>query len=111
LALADGVEVLIYCTLRSVQEQAQLYAIGRTKPGVRVTNAAPGMSGHNPDKNGKAWAFDAVPLLAGRPQWGDQRALKKMGELGEAAGLLWSGRWVGDLKEVFHFELRRMENG
>lgn len=35
------------CTHRSYDEQAELYAIGRTKPGRKVTNAKPGTSKHN----------------------------------------------------------------
>lgn len=35
------------CTHRSNQEQARLYAIGRTVPGRKVTNAKPGQSKHN----------------------------------------------------------------
>jgi peptidoglycan L-alanyl-D-glutamate endopeptidase CwlK len=33
-------------TLRTFQEQADLYALGRTKPGKKVTNALPGQSFH-----------------------------------------------------------------
>lgn len=39
--------VILTCTHRSNQEQADLYAIGRTKPGRKVTNAKPGQSKHN----------------------------------------------------------------
>lgn len=34
-------------TLRTFKEQADLFAIGRTKPGKRVTQAGPGLSMHN----------------------------------------------------------------
>lgn len=108
LCNASGVAVSIYCTLRSNSEQAGLYALGRTKPGRIVTNAKPGHSLHNPDGDGKAWAFDAVPLLPdGRAAWGADSLIDKMGECGERAGLEWAGRWVGSLRERVHFQIRR----
>lgn len=103
-----GVDVLIYCTLRSLEEQARLYASGRTVPGAKLTNARPGESLHNPDGNGQAWAFDAVPLLPdGRAAWGADSLIDKMGECGERAGLEWAGRWVGSLRERVHFQIRK----
>lgn len=110
LALCDesGLDVLIYCTLRGNDEQAALYAQGRTKPGQVVTNARPGQSLHNPDAHGQAWAFDAVPLMPdGTPAWGALRSIELMGICGEHAGLEWAGRWQGALKERVHFQIKR----
>lgn len=104
---AAGLEVLIYCTLRSNDEQAALYAQGRTKPGPVLTNAGPGRSMHNPDGQGRAWAFDAVPLVNGKAAWDDAAMVTKMGEIGEACGLEWAGRWRGPLRERVHFQLAR----
>lgn len=98
-------EVLIYCTLRSNAEQAALYEQGRTKPGQVVTNARAGESLHNPDKAGKAWAFDCVPMSAGKLLWNDLQAIEAMGELGKRAGLEWAGDWHG-FKERVHFQIR-----
>lgn len=100
-----GIDLLIYCTLRSNSEQDALYAQGRTKPGVVVTNAGPGQSMHNPDKNGKAWAFDAVPLVDGKADWGNAALVEKVGLIGEACGLSWAGRWRGPLRERVHFQI------
>jgi peptidoglycan LD-endopeptidase CwlK len=105
LAQAEGMELLVYCTLRSNEEQAKLYASGRTSPGRVLTNARPGESKHNPGELGKAWAFDAVPIVAGKPAWDDEHLLNKMGALGERAGLKWAGRWRGKLREKVHFEM------
>lgn len=102
---ACGLDVLIYCTLRSNAEQATLYKIGRSVPGKIVTCATPGLSLHNPDINGKAWAFDAVPLVAGKPAWSDSNLLQLMGSCGEAVGLEWAGRWGGVLRESAHFQV------
>ena len=104
---AAGLEVLIYCTLRSNDEQAALYAQGRTKPGPVLTNAGPGRSMHNPDASGRAWAFDAVPLVNGKAAWDDAAMVTKMGEIGEACGLEWAGRWRGPLRERVHFQMPR----
>lgn len=104
---AAGIDLLIYCTLRSNAEQAQLYAQGRTKPGAVVTNAGPGQSMHNPDTSGKAWAFDAVPMVGGQAAWGDAAQVNRMGEIGESCGLEWAGRWRGALKERVHFQMPR----
>ena len=101
-----GLHVLIYCTMRDDAEQATLYARGRTAPGAIVTNARPGQSLHNPQKDGHAWAFDAVPMLAGKPLWSDETALLAMGAAGERAGLEWAGRWRGKLRERVHFQIK-----
>ena len=106
-AALQGIDVLIYCTLRSHAEQAALYAQGRTAPGHKVTFAKPGDSLHQPDENGHAWAFDAVPLVNGKAQWLDADLLQKVGEIGEACGLEWAGRWVGGVREKVHFQIRR----
>lgn len=104
---ACGLDVLIYCTARSADEQAALYARGRTAPGPIVTAARPGQSKHNPDADGWAWAFDAVPLAHGKPLWDDDAALLQMGVCGEQCGLTWAGRWRGKLRERVHFEMEK----
>lgn len=111
LALQDecracGLDLLIYCTLRSNEEQAVLYQSGRVLPGRILTNAKPGLSLHNPDRDGKAWAFDAVPLVYGKPAWSDVQLLKTMGVCGESVGLEWAGRWGGTLRETVHFQVQ-----
>ena len=98
-----GIDLLITSTYRSNEEQAALYAQGRTKPGAIVTNARPGDSYHN-------WrcAFDVVPLRNGKPVWGttgpDGDLWRKIGEMGEAVELEWAGRWTGKLREMAHFQ-------
>lgn len=104
----SGLSVLIYCTLRSNEEQAALWASGRTLRGPILTSARPGESLHNPDECGKAWAFDAVPLLPdGRAAWGAAKSIELMGVCGERAGLEWAGRWRGALRERVHFQMQR----
>lgn len=103
----QGLDVLIYCTLRSNGEQANLYEMGRTRTGRIVTNAKPGDSLHNPDCNGKAWAFDAVPMSCGAIKWYDTDLLNHMGAIGESVGLEWAGSWQGTLREMVHFQKQR----
>lgn len=105
LCAQDGVELLIYCTKRDNKEQEELYAIGRTKPGKIVTNARAGESAHNPNANGKAAAYDCCPMVGGKPLWDAKHpAWAVVGKRGEEAGLVWSGRWTGKLKETAHFQ-------
>lgn len=89
LAHEAGLDLLIYCTYRTPEEQAALYAIGRTRPGKIVTMAKPGQSAHNHRK-----AIDAVPLLLGKPQWQRDNPLwADYGLMAEKAGLEWGGHW------------------
>lgn len=80
---AASLDILVYCTLRSMQEQDELYAHGRTAPGAIVTNARAGQSAHN-----FGLALDFVPLLNGKPQWSAGNGLYVMAiQLATARGL------------------------
>ncbi len=121
--LRNGISILLTCTHRSNEEQARLYAQGRTAPGRIVTNAKPGQSKHNATTASgapAAEAFDVVPLRHGKPVWGtsgdgidddpsddhadDREVWERVGAHGEAVGLKWAGRWV-KFKEYPHFEV------
>ncbi len=116
-------DILIYRTLSSLEEQARLFCRGRTSAeieavaarlereynrpdvsavllnvepqnGARVTNAAPGMSLHN-----YGLALDAVPLRDGKPVWGakeeeDIAIWHRYGQAAEKVGFEWGGRWT-----------------
>lgn len=97
LCADQGMDILIYCTLRTWEEQDGLYAQGRTKPGKIVTNARGGESFHN-----YGCAFDFVPLQAGKPAWSDTSLYRKAGVIAESVGLEWAGRWTGSLRETAH---------
>jgi peptidoglycan LD-endopeptidase CwlK len=79
---AAGIDVLVYCTYRSLDEQAALYAIGRTRTGRKVTNARPGSSAHN-----FRLALDFVPMLNGKAQWANKALYNKAIDIAEACGL------------------------
>ena len=97
-----GISLIITSTYRSPEEQAVLYAQGRTAPGKIVTKAKPGQSMHN-----HRLAYDVVPLRNGKPVWGtsgeDGVLWQKVGALGVEQGLEWAGSWV-KFKESAHFQ-------
>ena len=89
---------------RTVAEQDDLYALGRTKSGKVITNAKGGQSAHNYgiaidvvvlDRNGDCdWRAETYGML-----W----TLAKEAGL-EAKGLFWAGEWKS-FKEAVHFDL------
>lgn len=103
----QGIDVLITCTYRSPEEQTQLYAQGRTKPGKIVTNAKAGQSKHNFQVGvfPASKAFDTVPMRSGKPVWAASDPLwKSLGEIGRTIGLEWAGDWK-TFREYPHFQL------
>jgi len=130
LCLSEGIDLLIYCTLRDAEEQGRIFCQGRTTEqiiakrdslrkraypllaamlgsplvGKRITDSGPGESYHQ-----YARAYDCVPLIGGKPDWsttGASAALwDRVGRLGEQAGLEWAGRWKR-FRECPHFQLR-----
>lgn len=123
LAKQNGIEVLIYCTYRSAEEQEILYMQGRLEQfGITVeqlnekrkkiglypltekeakkivTNAKPGQSMHN-----HGLAFDCVPMQAGKPAWNDIQTYKKLAEIAKKIEMEWAGNWK-TFKEYPHFE-------
>lgn len=109
----------ITCGHRSHEEQAELYAQGRTKPGKRVTNAKPGQSKHN---SYPSLAVDVVPWPE---KWSSEDAFESLHDTviahwqemqrnGETGGyaLVWGGDWDGDgdredqrFNDLPHYEL------
>jgi peptidoglycan L-alanyl-D-glutamate endopeptidase CwlK len=118
-----GVSMLLICTHRSNEEQAELFAQGRTKPGRIVTRAKPGKSAHNaetPQGEPAAEAFDVAMLRNGKITWGtsgdgidedpgddlrdDLEAWQRLGEHGKAVGLRWYGDPDAAFREFPHFQ-------
>jgi len=127
--------LLIYCTLRTLEEQSKLYRQSRswqeikTKilkykgrgfsfladildgvgpcSGPHVTNAGPGESWHN-----YAEAWDAVPLLGGKPAWKYSDGKEPWDAYGECVvqvGMDWAGNW-STFRERPHAQLRPGSN-
>jgi len=97
----EGIDVLVYCTYRDEAEQNSLYAEGRTKPGKISTNAKGGESFHQ-----YRCAWDCVPVVNGKAQWGAKDTYKRMGELAKQFGIEWAGEWVS-FKETAHFQVTK----
>lgn len=93
-----GLDVLIYCTFRSRNEQDELYTHGRTKPGKIVTNAKAGQSAHN-----YGLAFDGVPIVLGKLAWDNHDDWAIYGRVAASVGLDWAGTWQG-FKEMPHIQ-------
>lgn len=86
-------------TLRTWSEQAELYMMGRSKPGRVITNATPGMSFHNYGK-----AFDIVVIENGEAVFNARHPLW-MGfvRLARLSGWTWGGDFK-TFKDFPHFE-------
>jgi peptidoglycan LD-endopeptidase CwlK len=97
---AEGLALMVTQSVRSMAEQDQLYAQGRTAPGKVVTNARAGESYHN-----FGLAFDVLVLDAmGKADWSPANpGWGQAGALGEELGLEWGGRWRG-LVDLPHFQ-------
>ena len=123
LANENGIDVLIYCTYRSPEEQKVLYLQGRLeKFGItleqlnqkrkklglwklsekeakrKVTNAKPWQSFHQ-----YGFAFDCVPLQGGKPDWNNKEAYQTLGQIAKQVELEWAGEWR-KFKEMPHFQ-------
>ena len=122
-AKEKGIDVLIYCTYRSPEEQEVLYMQGRleqfgitleelnkrrVKLGLwrltekeakrKVTNAKPWQSFHQ-----YGLAFDCVPLQGGKPDWNNIEAYRTLGSIASEIGLEWAGGWRR-FRELPHFQ-------
>jgi peptidoglycan L-alanyl-D-glutamate endopeptidase CwlK len=98
--LEAGINVKIITGTRTYQEQAALYAKGRTAPGPKVTNARPGYSWHN---FGVAWDF-VVFDTNDRPLW-ESPLMERCGRIAEALGLEWGGSWRS-LVDTPHIQIK-----
>jgi peptidoglycan L-alanyl-D-glutamate endopeptidase CwlK len=93
--------------LRTMAEQAELYAIGRTKPGKKVTNAKAGQSVHN-----YGFAVDICLIIDGKEaSWDTKKDWDgdKVSDWDEVVkifakyGWSWGGSWT-TFKDMPHFE-------
>ena len=98
-AAQHGITIKVIGGLRTYEEQNELFAQGRTKPGRIVTNARGGFSNHN-----FGIAFD-VGVFEGASYLGESPKYKAVGALGMDLGLEWGGNWKTFLDEP-HFQLR-----
>lgn len=93
---AAGLDFIVTCTYRSYEEQAELYAQGRTKPGRKVTWTLK-------SKHCERKAFDIAMIVNGKISWNIDD-YKKAGEIGKSVGLEWGGDWK--TPDMPHFQLK-----
>lgn len=98
-AALNGIQIKIISGLRTYAEQDELYAQGRTKLGVKVTNARSGHSNHN-----FGIAFD-IGVYERNKYLADSVKYKAVGVLGMDIGLEWGGNWKTIVDQP-HFQLR-----
>jgi len=94
-----GLGIRIIDGLRTYQQQAELYAKGRTQPGSIVTKAGPGQSMHN-----FGLAFD-IGVFVDNKYMAESAQYACAGEIGKALGLTWGGNFKS-IKDEPHFELQ-----
>lgn len=91
-----GIELVITAGYRSQSAQDKLYDQGRGSPGPIVTWA-------RTSKHTQGRAFD-VTVRGLTPNQIPRSVWYAIGEVGEALGLKWGGRWRGK-KDMPHFEV------
>ena len=98
---AEGINIIIVQGLRSMAEQAALYAQGRTTPGAIVTNAKAGSSYHN-----YGLAFDYALLAPNGIDvlWTVNDQWKRVAIIGKSLGFAWGGDWTS-FKDYPHLEM------
>lgn len=94
---AAGFPIVVVQTLRTWEEQAALYAKGRSRPGAIVTNAKPGYSAHNFGR-----AFD-VAFRKGQKGVSWSGPWSKVAQVARGLGLAWGGDWKS-FQDKPHFE-------
>lgn len=89
------------CVFRSNEEQAQLYAQGRTTKGKVVTNAKAGQSKHNKIPSE---AFDIGFITLDKKLSWDSKHFKNFASIIKPKGVKWGGNFV-NFKDFPHFEI------
>ena len=103
LAKAHGYEYKAISGTRTWDEQARLYAQGRTTQGKVITNAKPGYSNHNYGTAVDMGVFkDGKYLDASNPAAAEEFH-KTAAQVAEKYGINWGGNWK-TFKDYPHFE-------
>lgn len=102
-----GIRARIVQGLRTEEQQAALWAKGRTLPGKRVTNAQHAKdTPHGPGKDGLGRAYDIAIYDGLVLSWADNvlPLYDRAGVLGKLIGLEWGGDWM-TLQDRPHFQM------
>lgn len=104
IAKSKGLEYKAICGTRSWEEQARIYALGRTVPGKIVTKAPPGYSMHNFGLALDCGVFRDGKYLDETDPKTASAMHKKAGAIASSHGLRWGGNFKTITDEP-HFEL------
>jgi peptidoglycan L-alanyl-D-glutamate endopeptidase CwlK len=105
MAAAHGYEYKAISGNRTWDEQAKIYAQGRTSPGKIVTNAKPGYSNHNYGIAVDMGVFKDGKYLDGLKPAEAQAFHNKAAVIAEKYNIEWGGSWKS-FKDYPHFEYR-----
>jgi peptidoglycan L-alanyl-D-glutamate endopeptidase CwlK len=105
MAAAHGYEYKAISGNRTWDEQAKIYAQGRTSPGKIVTNAKPGYSNHNYGIAVDMGVFKDGKYLDGLKPAEAQAFHNKAAVVAEKYNIEWGGNWKS-FKDYPHFEYR-----
>lgn len=83
-------DILVTQGVRTDEQQAALYAKGRTEPGPKVTNAATAKD----SAHGRGAAVDLCPVVNGAPDWNDTSKFELLAAIAKRLGLEWGGDMV-----------------
>lgn len=119
-AIVDSpVDFTIVCGLRTTKQQQEIFAQGRTKPGMKVTNAdgVKNLSNHQDEADGKkdglGVAVDLYPFYLGKVQVNHEDTIKNLKLIAvhiKATGakmgikIVWGGDWRSPYDPP-HFQL------
>ncbi|OPH61704.1 hypothetical protein BC351_00230 [Paenibacillus ferrarius] len=104
-AFNEGINIVIVQGLRTFEEQAALYAQGRTTAGAIVTNARAGYSMHN---YGVALDFCLLADDGINVVWTVNDKWLRVGAIGKGLGFVWGGDWTYEREGIVdypHFEM------
>lgn len=90
-----GFEMRVTDGLRTLAQQQELFALGRTKPG-RIVTRADGIrnpSNHQAKPDGFGHAVDLTFWVEGTPSWAEDLPWRLYGEMAKALDLKWGGDW------------------
>jgi len=105
LAKAHGYDYKAISGNRTWEEQAKIYAQGRTAPGKIVTNARPGYSNHNYGIAVDMGVFKEGKYLDGSKPSEAEAFHRKAATIAEKYGIEWGGSWKS-FKDYPHFEYK-----
>ena len=105
LAKAFNFEYKAISGNRTWEEQAKIYAQGRTAPGKVVTNARPGYSNHNYGIAVDMGVFENGKYLDGSNPGKAEAFHREAAKIAEKYNIEWGGSWKS-FKDYPHFEYR-----